>query len=316
MTTTAVHQCFRCELRFVTDAELEDHLQVDHRVDLRHPVTPAPEPIVTHGSVGVAIGPSVPVERAAEAAVVIARQAGMAVDLVEVDEPGYSDITLDHYLRTCADRARAAGVAQVSTTRLVRSQDGVAATLLQHLCTAKPTFAAMLTRRHSALGDVVLGSVSRPVVAMSPVPVLLSHPTFEATEPYRRIVVGVDGSALAERAIGPAVDLADRLGASVWIVQAVDPDLLPGEWPESGYVSRLAAVWSAGGRDVGFEVLHGTARDAMVDFGTAEPGTILVVGSHGRSGSRLGSLGSVSRDIVRKAEIPVMVVGPAAVSAS
>jgi nucleotide-binding universal stress UspA family protein len=54
----------------------------------------------------------------------------------------------------------------------------------------------------------------------------------------------------------------------------------------------------------------------MLEFGTAEPGTILVVGSHGVSGSRLGSLGSVSRDIVRKADIPVMVVGPAAVSGS
>jgi nucleotide-binding universal stress UspA family protein len=151
---------------------------------------------------------------------------------------------------------------------------------------------------------------------MSPVPVLLTHPTFQPSEPYRRVVVGLDGSALAERAIGPAVDLAARLGASVWIVQVIDPDLFPGEWPESGYVTRMAASWSEGGRVVGFEVLHGTARDAMVDFGAAEPGTILVVGSHGRSGSRLGSLGSVSRDIVRKADIPVMVVGPAAVSAS
>jgi nucleotide-binding universal stress UspA family protein len=313
MTTTAVHQCFRCELRFATDAELEDHLRVDHDVDPRHPVEPAPSPVVTHGSMCVAVGPSVPVERAAGAGIVIARQAGMAVDLVEVDEPGYSDMTLDHYLRTCADRARAEGAAEVSTARIVRAADGVAATLLQHLRTTKPTLAAMLTRRHSVLGDVVLGSVSRPVVAGSPVPVILSHATFEPAEAYRRVVVGVDGSALAERAIGPAVDLADRLGAAVWIVQVIDPDLLPYEWPETGYVQRLANVWSQGGRDVGFEVLHGMVRDAILDFGTAEPGTILVVGSHGLTGSRFGSLGSVSRDIVRKADIPVMVVGPAAV---
>jgi nucleotide-binding universal stress UspA family protein len=310
MTTTTVHQCFRCELRFATDAELEDHLRVDHHVDLRHPVTPSSPPAVTHGSVSVAIGPSIPVERAAEAAIVIAREAGMAVDLVEVDEPGYSDMTLDHYLRTCADRARTAGAAQVSTTRLVRSEDGVAPTLLQHLHTTRPTFAAMLTRRHSALGDVVLGSVSRPVVAASPVPELLTHPTFQASETNRRVVIGVDGSALAERAISPAVDLADRLGASVWIVQVIDPDLLPNEWPETGYVHRLADVWSAGGRDVGCEVLHGYVREAMLDFGTAEPGTILVVGSHGLTGTRRGSLGSVSRDIVHKADIPVMVLGP------
>ena len=71
--------------------------------------------------------------------------------------------------------------------------------------------AAMLRRRH-ATGAVVLGSVSWPVVAGSPVPVLLTHPNQEVAPHYGRVVVGVDGS-MAERAIGPAVDLAGRLGA-------------------------------------------------------------------------------------------------------
>ena len=48
----------------------------------------------------------------------------------------------------------------------------------------------------------------------------------------------------------------------------------------------------------------GPVRRSLAHFGESEPGTILVLGSHGRSGSRIGSLGSVSRDVVRRAECP------------
>ena len=34
-----VHTCPRCELRFETDAELSDHLRVDHDVELTKPDT-------------------------------------------------------------------------------------------------------------------------------------------------------------------------------------------------------------------------------------------------------------------------------------
>jgi nucleotide-binding universal stress UspA family protein len=200
----------------------------------------------------------------------------------------------------------------VSTRRLARSDDGVAATLLEHLRRETPTFAAMLTRRRSVTGDVVLGSVSRPVVAKSPVPVLLAHPNQDVAERYGRVVVGVDGSKLSESAVVPAADLAVRLGAELWIVQVLDPDMLPNEVPESGHVERLAAEAARPGLEVGFEVLHGPVRRSLVHFGEAESGTIMVLGSHGQTGSRLGSLGSVSRDVVRRTECPVLVVGPLA----
>jgi nucleotide-binding universal stress UspA family protein len=310
MTTLTVHQCFRCDLRFPTVAELEDHLVVDHHVDLRHPSDPAPVPEATHGTLVVAVSPANPIESAVTAGVAIAHQAGMALEVVEVDEPGFAD-TMDRHLTACADAARAHGLRAVTTERLALTDGGVAETLLAHLRDTRPTFASMQTKRRSAMGDVVLGSVSRPVVAGSPVPVLLTHPNIQPASHYQRIVAGVDGSDLAERAVGPAVDLARRLGASVWVVQVVDPEMVPTEVPESGYVQRLAQGWAKQGVEVGYEVLHGPVRRSLVRFGEDEPGTILVVGSHGRTGSRLGSLGSVSRDVVRHADCPVLVVGPA-----
>jgi nucleotide-binding universal stress UspA family protein len=311
MTSVTVHQCFRCELRFPTEAELEDHLAVDHQVDLRHPVDPAPPTPVTHGRMTVAITPTGPAEGAADVAIAVAHQAGMAIELVEVDEPGFGAEALDRHLRAGADRARAHGATAVTTHRLARVEEGIAATLVDHLREQPPTLAAMLTRRRSATADVVLGSVSRPVVAGSPVPVLLSHPHQEIAERYTRVVVGVDTSELSERAVTPAADLAGRLGASLWVVQVLDPEMEPNVMPESSYVRRLARAVADRVPDVGYEVLHGPVRRSLARFGASEPGTILALGSHGRTGSRIGSLGSVSRDVVRRAECPVMIVGPA-----
>ena len=311
MTTTSVHQCFRCELRFRSEAELEDHLVVDHEVDIRHPAEPARSPEPISGSMTIAMSPVVPVERVTVVASAIAHQAGMGVELVEVDEPGLGEAVLERYLRTGGERARAQGATVTGARRLARSEEGVAATLLQHLRRQKPTMAAMLTRRRHATGDVVLGSVSRPVVARSPVPILLSHPNQDVADRYGRVVVGVDGSSLAERAVGPAADLAGRLGAHLWIVGVADPAMLPNQEPEDGYVHCLADQVGTPGLEVGYEVVRGPVRRSLAHFGDA-PGTILVLGSHGRSGTRLGSLGSVSRDVVRRAACPVLLVGPLA----
>ena len=150
------------------------------------------------------------------------------------------------------------------------------------------------------------------MVAGSPVPILLSHPNQDVADRYGRVVVGVDGSPLAERAIGPAADLAGRLGARLWIVGVADPAMLPNQEPEDGYVHCLADTVGTPGLEVGYEVVRGPVRRSLAHFGEAEPGTILVLGSHGRSGSRIGSLGSVSRDVVRRADCPVLVVGPLA----
>ena len=271
MTTTSVHQCFRCELRFRSEAELEDHLVVDHEVDLHHPADPARSPEPTTGTVTIAVSPVVPVEQVTVVAAAIARQAGMGVELVEVDEPGLGDAVLERYLRTGGERARAQGATVTGARRLARSEEGVAATLLEHLREQKPTMAAMLTRRRHATGDVVLGSVSRPVVARSPVPILLSHPNQDVADRYGRVVVGVDGSPLAERAVGPAADLAGRLGARLWIVGVADPAMLPNQEPEDGYVHRLADQVGTPGLEVGYEVVRGPVRRSLAHFGEPNP---------------------------------------------
>lgn len=135
-----------------------------------------------------------------------------------------------------------------------------------------------------------------------------------------RIVVGVDGSTHARRALVHAIDEARRRGATVDAVYAYAP---PVYWaapefgvliprPESEVVEdatqllerELAEVPD----DVRVEpvVVEGPAARALLE--TARGADLLVVGSRGRGGFLGLLLGSTSHQVVTHATCPVVVV--------
>jgi nucleotide-binding universal stress UspA family protein len=105
----------------------------------------------------------------------------------------------------------------------------------------------------------------------------------------RQVVVPLDGSDTGARALPFAHAFAGRTGAEVVTVHVGDP----------------------GGDTVHTDVrLTGTPVDALLAFAESEPGRVLCVSSHGRSGLRRALLGSVAEQLVRRADVPVVVVGP------
>jgi nucleotide-binding universal stress UspA family protein len=104
----------------------------------------------------------------------------------------------------------------------------------------------------------------------------------------RQVVVPLDGSETGARAQPFGHALAGRTGAEVVTVHAGDTD---------------APVHA----DVH---LPGAPVDALLGFVHAEPGRVLCLSSHGRTGLRRALLGSVAEQLVRRAEVPVLVVGP------
>lgn len=137
-----------------------------------------------------------------------------------------------------------------------------------------------------------------------------------------RIVVGVDPSKDALRALRWAVDEAEIRGATLELVHAFPtPDLmaLPAvvSLPDPDELRRAAedvldeALDSAGGtRDVEVvkRVIAGNAASALCE--AAEGADLLVVGARGLGGFRGLLLGSVSHQVVSHSPCPVVVVGP------
>ena len=140
------------------------------------------------------------------------------------------------------------------------------------------------------------------------------------------IVVGVDGSTGAQRALDWAVGLAERTGSTVHAVSAcvfiptprslsvpshyVDPDAdaLGHEHVLRRAVSQ--ADPAARGVKVEASVAHGEPGRVLCALSAGA--SALVVGSNGRSAVLAALLGSVSTYCVRNAKCPVFVIPPAA----
>ncbi len=85
----------------------------------------------------------------------------------------------------------------------------------------------MATHGRSGVGRWVYGSVADKVLTGAPVPVLLIHvrpAQARPAQPLRRILIPLDGSALAERALPLASWLAQRAGAELVVIRSTEWD--------------------------------------------------------------------------------------------
>jgi nucleotide-binding universal stress UspA family protein len=140
-------------------------------------------------------------------------------------------------------------------------------------------------------------------------------------------VIPLDGSQVAEAAIGPALDLAARFGSSVALIRVVQehafletvliPDVhrLNVEYREAArsdaesYLAEVAAGMRARGVEPTTRVVAtDVAARAIVAHAA---GDLVVMATHARTGLRRALLGSVADAVVRGAHGPVLLLPPA-----
>lgn len=282
MATDTIHQCPQCELRFAYRTELDDHRRADHDPELRDDV-PAPKP----AGIVVPVDPFRPLTMAVSVATVLARQAGLGVDIVTA--PPY---WLPHAdLTSCVDEARGADAPWVGGEVLAPTSDPAAA-IVDHVRRHGAPMVCMATRDRSPLGEV-LGSVSAEVVRCSSVPVLLVGPQVERFGPrVERIVACLDGSEIAARALPVAADLAAQVTAELVPLRVVASD--------------EAATFPV---PVGVEVVYDDSpARALARYGGDRGDTLMVMATRNRGAIRRLVLGSVSRAVAHQAACPVLVV--------
>jgi nucleotide-binding universal stress UspA family protein len=180
-------------------------------------------------------------ERALPLAVNIARRAGANLQIVHVRSiPADQDLrdrsTPDHlvrdfqvalnshkasYLERVADRLRRESAVSV-TSRIVDSSDVVGA-----LCEAAVDADLLVVAAHGkgAIRRWMYGSTVRQLVGKLSVPAIVvgSDGSFSTPPPQqlRRVLVALDGSRRAERALGPALALGDVTNAESILLRAV-----------------------------------------------------------------------------------------------
>jgi len=186
----------------------------------------------------------------------------------------------------------------------------------------------MGSRGHGALSTMVLGSVSAEVIDLTDRPVLVAR-----TDRLRGIVLGVDGSAGAERAAdlvlrwtpfrsAPIHVVAVAPSAYPWWVGMAEaggvttvPELLASEeavrGEEGEVVQATASRLAAAGFRATCTVREGDAADQLIRAAADTGSDLIVVGTRGRTGLARLVLGSVARNVVTHAPCSVLVVhGP------
>ena len=140
---------------------------------------------------------------------------------------------------------------------------------------------------------------------------------------YDSIVVGTDGSATADQALGKAADLAASLGARLHVLSAYEPAAArvggrqpvpeAGEWalgPDfkvDAVLDRAASSIRREGLDVEVHARKGDPADAIIDVATEEDADLIVLGSKGMHGARR-LLGSVPNKVSHSAACDVLIV--------
>lgn len=143
---------------------------------------------------------------------------------------------------------------------------------------------------------------------------------------FKKILVPLDGSELAENALEPAVSLAEKTNGEILLLSAAVDDLaLARSRPGLGMeiVDELAThsrerlgVYLASVRKanqdspvaVEIKVEEGDAAGVIVDTAAAEEVDLIVMSTHGRSGISRWLMGSVTERVLRSAPCPVLAV--------
>src|ERR687886_1638940 len=147
---------------------------------------------------------------------------------------------------------------------------------------------------------------------------------------FQHIMVPLDGSELAERALPCAERLGVATGATLHLVHVVElappltwpfaPAYLPGSVYDdvvaqetqqaTAYLDKMRERVAAGGVPVHTEQMLGLAAATLLDYERDAGIDLVVMCSHGRSGLARFALGSVAGHLLRHGGAPVLLVRP------
>lgn len=141
---------------------------------------------------------------------------------------------------------------------------------------------------------------------------------------YKRILVTLDGSEVAEEVIPYALDIGEKMGSEVVllrvsppvqvleedgkIISTIDQEMERVAADYNQYLNRIAFQFRAKGLKVLTAVRFGDAAEEIVEYAKENGVDLIAMCTHGRSGIRRWVYGSVADRVLRAASTPVLLV--------
>jgi nucleotide-binding universal stress UspA family protein len=276
-------------------------------------------------------------------AVAAARHAQLTLALVHVR---HSPVTTDRTLRDALDAWEAAHTEREAEylhelAERVSREHGVDArarlltgevvpSLEREVRDEAMDLVVMTTHGRAGLERAWLGSVADSLLRHLAVPVLIIRPSEESPRPerveYRHVVIGLDGSARAERAIEPALALVKDQDARVTLLRVVSPPsaVTSPYLPHAARISHeemqerqeqattyLTDIRERLGQRVErietVALLEYHAARAILGYVTEHGVDLIALSTHGRGSVSRLLMGSVTDKVVRATAVPVLV---------
>ncbi|HEX6938885.1 MAG TPA: universal stress protein [Longimicrobiales bacterium] len=192
----------------------------------------------------------------------------------------------------------------------------------------------MTTHGRGGLRRAWLGSVADGLVRRTRLPVLLIRPRRRPTgrlrlAAFRRVLLPLDGSGLAEQVIPAALAVAGPTAAEFLLLRIVPPLDVPQPWvaeyavyvQESGVRQRLdeaeAYLDHVAGRlrrdgvvAATRAVVQGQAAIAILEEARRVRADLIAMATHGRGGVVRMVIGSVADTVLRRAPAPLLLLRP------
>lgn len=188
----------------------------------------------------------------------------------------------------------------------------------------------MSTHGQGGWQRAVFGSVTERVLDASDRPVLVARSRL----PITRLIIALDGSAVSELALQPALELAAQLGAEVTLLRVCDQvingiavsvpgeaGILPGELEAlqreirrsaEAYLAELALHRAPAGVNVLTAVVEGDPAERILSSAREQGADLIAMCTHGRTGLSRWLYGSVTSKVLRGSDCSMLIVRPQA----
>lgn len=282
---------------------------------------------------------------ALEVAVALAQRFGAELRLVRVETPpvvvdphsgpGVLEQTEETLVEARRGRekkleALAAEYRKRGASRVVSSLESgrVEPTLRDYASRHNVDLIIIASHAHGGVKRINLGSVTDYLIRNAGIPTLVVRPTHPADGGnglFERIVVPLDGSALAEQIISHVKELTTDSRASVTLVRVLQPVtysqkqiMQPGLpwWDDAmaeaeSYLDRAAGLFGDAGLSVTKEVLM--ADDvalAILQHSATSGADLLAIATRGVGGIKRLMFGTIADELTRRSPISVLVFHP------
>lgn len=271
--------------------------------------------------------------RRAEEAIPFARELATShearIFLLHVEPPVAAvmdEIAIDNRLESIAAELRAAGVQVHIVTEFGKTAPAIATAAELD----KVDLIVMAPEPRGLLEGLRRPSVTASVLASTAAPILVVSTAAVGESPKllqfggAQVIVPLDGSPLAEKAVPLALRVARRYDRPLLLLRVIPPVRVIAAGPETyplvresydaemreahEYLNALRERLEAT-ENVSVQTMfhRGIPAEVILALAETKPGSVLVMSTHGRTGLARLVLGSVTLAVARKASIPLLI---------